>query len=84
MPTLRNDAYYGAHMEQARIQLEQNKYSFDDKDGREFEQGREVSRYVNPSDYDASYYSSRDKIFEDIFSRAIKSRAARLHNIANR
>lgn len=84
MPALRDDAYYGAYMLQARAELEAHRYMFDDKDGREFEQGREVSRYSNPADYNPADYPTRAAIFDDVFARAIKSRAARLYNLANR
>lgn len=83
MPTLRDDAYYGAYMRQARKELEANCYAFDTKDGREFESGREVSRFSNPSDYDPKEYSSHLDIWDWIFARAIKSRAARLYNLTN-
>ena len=84
MPALRDDAYYGAYMQAARKELENNQYAFDTKDGREFERGEEVSRFSNPSDYDPTEYASHLDIWEWVFSRAIKARAARLHNLANR
>lgn len=83
MPTLRDDAYYGAYMHEARAELEAHQYAFDQKDGREFEQGREVSRFSNPADYNPADYASHLDIWEWVFSRAIKSRAARLYNLAN-
>jgi hypothetical protein len=84
MPKLRDDAYYGAYMHAARKELEANQYAFDLKDGREFECGREVSRYSNPADYNPADFASHMDIWEWIFARAIKARAAQLHNIANR
>ena len=83
MPTLRDDAYYGNYMRAARKELEQHCYAFDVKDGREFEQGREVSRFSNPSDYNPADYASHLDIWEWVFSRAIKARAARLYNLAH-
>lgn len=80
MPTLRLDAYYGAYMTQARLELETARYSFDDRTGTEYESGSWVSRYSNPSDYCAADYATRDAIFS-VFARAIKSRAARLANL---
>lgn len=82
MPQLRDDAYYGAYMLQARQELERERYAFDDKDGREFEHGREVLRYSNPADYNPADYRTRQDIFDCVFARAIKSRAARLANRA--
>lgn len=82
MPALRHDAYYGAFMAAARLELESNRYAFCDVTGREFEAGKEVSRYSNPADYEPARFVTRRAIFEDVFSRAIKSRAARLHNRA--
>ena len=83
MPRLRDDAYYGAFMNVARAELEASCYSFDPKDGREFESGREVSRYSRQSDYNPADYSTPEQIFDCVFARAIKSRAARLFNRAN-
>jgi hypothetical protein len=82
MPKLRDDAYYGDYMQQARSELERARYAFDDKTGIEYESGRWVSRYSNPSDYNAADYATREDIFEWVFSGAIKSRAARLANLA--
>ena len=81
MPALRLDAYYGHKMREARAELEAHCYAFDTKDGREFEQGREVSRYCNPADYEPAAYASHLDIWEWIFAPAIKSRAARLANL---
>ena len=83
MPRLRDEAYYGAFMRAARAELESARYSFDAKDGREFESGREVSRYSRQSDYNPAEYSTREQIFDCVFARAIKSRAAHLFNRAN-
>jgi hypothetical protein len=83
MPALRLDAYYGTYMEQARAELETSRYAFDDKTGTEYESGSWVGRYSNPSDYVAADYATRDAIFS-VFSTAIKSRAARLANLARR
>ena len=83
MPRLRDDAEYGAYLVQARAELESNRYAFDTKDGREFESGREVSRYSRASDYNPAGYATRESIYDCIFARAIKSRAARLFNRAN-
>ena len=82
MPALRGDAYYGDYMLQARKELAAARYAFDDKDGREFEHGQEVSRYSNPADYNQADYRTRADIFDCVFARAIKSRAARLANLA--
>jgi|WetSurMetagenome_2_1015567.scaffolds.fasta_scaffold1377901_1 hypothetical protein len=79
-PAPRADAYYGAFMSQARAALEAARYSFDDLTGREYESGREVSRYSNPADYNPADYGTREAIFRDVFARAIRSRAARLAN----
>jgi hypothetical protein len=84
MPKPRDDAYYGDYMQAARTELENNQYAFDTKDGREFECGREVSRFSNPSDYNPAEYASHLDIWEWIFVWAIRARAARLFNIANR
>lgn len=80
MPTIRDDAYYGAFMSTAREELERERYAFDDSDGRHFESGREVSRYCNPADYDASLYASRAAKWEHCFAWAIRARAACLAN----
>jgi len=40
MPALRDDAYYGHKMQEARTELEAHCYAFDTETGREFEQGR--------------------------------------------
>ena len=82
MPRLRHDAYYGAFMNAARAELEASRYAFEPKDGREFEAGREVSRYSNAADYNSIDYATPEQIYECVFSRAIRSRAARLHNRA--
>ncbi len=82
MPALRLDAYYGAYMLQARLDLETARYAFDDKTGTEYESGSWVSRYSNPSEYDPAGYATREAIFDCVFARAIKSRAARLANLA--
>ncbi len=82
MPALRMDAYYGAFMVQARTELETARYAFDNKTGTEYESGSWVGRYSNPSDYCAADYATREAIFS-VFETAIKSRAARLANIAN-
>lgn len=81
MPALRLDAYYSAYMLQARQELESTRYAFDDKTGTEYESGSWVGRYSNPSDYDAAQYQTREAIFS-VFATAIKSRAARLANLA--
>lgn len=81
MPPLRLDAYYDAYMLQARQELESHRYAFDDKTGTEYESGAWVGRYSNPSDYDATQYRTREAIFT-VFATAIKSRAARLANLA--
>jgi hypothetical protein len=81
MPALRDDAYYGDYMEQARRQLEKARYAFDDTTGIEYESGKWVGRYSNPSDYDRSQFTTREDIFT-VFATAIKSRAARLANLA--
>lgn len=82
MPRPRDDAYYGEFMVAARAELEAAHYSFCDKSGTEYESGAWVSRYSNAGDYDASACPSRAAIFDCVFSRAIKSRAARLANRA--
>ena len=82
MPRLRDDAYYGAFMNVARAELESLRYSFDPKTGTEYEDGHLVSRYTNPTEYDPAHYVTRKQIYECVFSRAIRSRAARLHNLA--
>jgi hypothetical protein len=81
MPALRLDAYYGAYMMQARNELETARYAFDAKTGTEFESGAWVSRYSNPPDYCPAEYATREAIFS-VFATAIKSRAARLANLA--
>lgn len=81
MPALRDDAYYGHKMQEARKELEAHCYAFDTKTGREYEQSAEVSRFSNQSDYDPSAYASHLDIWEWIFAPAIKSRAARLANL---
>ena len=81
MPTLRLDAYYGAYMTQARQELETARYAFDTRSGTEYESGSWVSRYSNPTDYSPAEYATRDAIFS-VFATAIKSRAARLANLA--
>ena len=83
MPKPRADAYYTEYLEQARKELERNRYAFCDKTGTEYESGSWCGRYSSPSDYDASFYATRENIFEDVFTRAIFSRAARLCNLAN-
>lgn len=80
MPALRLDAYYGHKMDLARAELENNRYAFDDRTGTEYESGSWVGRYVNPADYNAADYATREAIFS-IFATAIKSRAARLANL---
>ncbi|HEY5793420.1 MAG TPA: hypothetical protein VIU82_00270 [Bosea sp. (in: a-proteobacteria)] len=80
MPALRADAYYSAELAAARAELERHSYAFCDKSGMEYESGAWVSRYSNPAEYDPSFYSSRQAIFDNVFAWAIKSRAARLHN----
>lgn len=82
MPALRLDAYYGAFMVQAREELETARYAFDDRTGTEYESGSWVSRYSNPSDYVPADYAARETIFDCVFATAIKSRAARLANLA--
>ncbi len=83
MPSLRHDAYYGDYMQEAREELEHLGYAFDDKTGVEYERGCWVARYSDPSDYDPTEYATRDAVWS-IFATAIKSRAARLFNLANR
>jgi hypothetical protein len=80
MPALRLDAYYGHKMEQARSELERNRYAFDDKTGTEYETGSWVGRYSNPSDYNPAEYATREAVWT-VFATAIKSRAARLANL---
>ena len=82
MPRLRDDAYYGAFMNAARAELESLRYSFDPKTGTEYEGGRWTSRYSNPTEYNPANYVTPEQIYECVFSRAIRSRAARLHNRA--
>lgn len=81
MPALRLDAYYSDYMQQARQELEANRYAFDDKTGTEYESGSWVGRYSNPADYNPADYATRDAVFS-VFATAIKSRAARLANLA--
>jgi hypothetical protein len=81
MPALRLDAYFGAYMAQARKELETARYAFDAKTGTEYESGSWVGRYSNPADYNPADYTTRDAIFS-VFATAIKSRAARLANLA--
>ena len=83
MPRLRTDAYYGAFMNMARVELEKARYAFDTRDGREFEAGRCVSQYCNPADYASERYATREQVYNCVFSRAIKARAARLFNRAH-
>ena len=75
-----DDRPFAAFMEIARAELVERNYWYCNATGTEYESGRWISRYSNPAEFHPQ--PSRAAIWHDVFTRAIRSRAARLANVA--